>query len=299
MVELSFHIYYPHNLFFLADNILQWDIHCRGFFKKEYPYLFLKLKKYLSAYRKMRKKYGWGENNLEKFFLVSHLSQSKKGLEKLPKKDKELLLKIINDLDLEIRDNWNAQKRILCSWKDVIEDYWKDNHSLAVKEIESFLNLKMPRKIKIFILLTTRGTGGGANLGKKGVTLEIGDLRIPLVKSFELLIHELIHFTELTNNKDTEIELKNLGLKNSGKVPETLLAKEAIVNLLCPNGLLSQKLNIGKCEICKPLDDNYQKKLYEYKKILESLVFDYFYNKDKKDYWSDFLPEMVKVLRKS
>jgi hypothetical protein len=297
MITLNFYTYYPHNLFFLADNILEWDIHCRSFFKKEYPYLFLKLKKYLPAYQKMRRKYGWGENNLEKFFLTPNLSQAKKRIENLPKKDRELLLKVINDLDLEIRDNWNNQKRILGSWIDIIEDYWEDNQHLITKEIESFLDLEVPERINVFIVLSTRGTGGATNLDKKGITLEIGDLRIPLIRSFELLIHELIHFTEIKNNRDTEKELENFGLDSSDKIPETLLAKEAIVNLLCPEGLLTQKLKIGKCKNYKPLNDIYQKKLYEYKKMLKKIVSNYFYNKEKRNYWNDFLLEVAEIIK--
>ena len=276
------------------DNLSGWDIHCRMFLRKEFPYLFKLIKKFLPAYRKMRKKYGWGEKNLERYFVEPDLKQVKRNLQKLPKKDQYLILKIIDVLDKEIKPHWTEKEEILKCLIRILEKYWKKYSQKAITEIEQFLDLKVPRKIEVFILFTLRGTSGGGNIGKKGVTLEIGDLRMPLINSFDVLLHELIHFIEIVDDRDTEKKLEKYGLKRKGE----LLIREAIVGLLCPKGFLSEKLKIGKFKISKYRGDKHYETLFKYKKLLQKIVSDYFKNKEKQNYWEDFLPKVAAFIKK-
>jgi len=299
MTKVNFTIYYPHNLYFLMDNLSEWDIHCRSFFRQEFPGLFLSIKNLLPSYRKLRKKYGWEKKNLERFFLESEMKKVKNNLVKIPNEEQKIILKILDILDKKFKVYWPEKERVLKQKTKALKGYWKKYSQQAIREIEQFLDLKIPEQIEIFVLYTPRGTGGGANLGKRGLTLEIGDSRTPLIISFELLLHELIHFAEIVNRKETEKELKKLGLRDKGIIPETLLAKEAIVNLLCPHGILSEKLKIGKFLIQEYRGDKYQEELFKYQKLLQYLVGSYFRNKKQLNYWNDFLPEIAKLIKKN
>ncbi len=297
--RLKFNIYYPHNLFFLMDNLSEWDIHCRPFFRQEFPDLFLDIKNLLPSYRKLRRKYGWEEKNTERFFLESEMKKVKNNLGQISNKEQKIILKILDILDKKFKASWPEKERGLKQKTKALKRYWEKYFQQAVKEIEQFLDLKVPRQIEIFVLYTPRGTGGGVNLGKRGLTLEIGDSNTPLIISFELLLHELIHFTEIANHRETEKELKKLGLSEKGEVSETLLTKEAIVNLLCPHGFLSEKLKFGKFLIHEYRGDKYQEELFRYQKLLQDLVGSYFRNKKQVNYWNNFLPEVVKFVKRN
>lgn len=280
------------------DNLSGWSIHCRSFFEKEFPILFRSIKKFLPVYRKMRKKYGWGDNSIEKLFLESDFKDVKINLKILPKRDRELILKILDVLDKQLKSQWVERKKLLEHLIETLAKYWKKYSQKAIKEIEELLDLKLPEQIEIYILFTPRGTGGGVNISETGITLEIGDSHIPLIISFELLLHELIHFTEIVNHKETEKELKKLGLSEKGEISETLLVKEAIVNLLCPHGVLSKTLKIGKFFIRKKPRDRYEKELINYQRLLKNLLIDYFKNKKDQNYWNDFLPKIADFIKK-
>ncbi len=298
MTKLKFNIYYPHNLYFLMDNLSGWDVHCRSFLKEEFPDLFLSIKRLLPAYRKIRRKYGWETESIERFFLESEMKRVVKNLAKISIKEQKIILKIVDILDKKLKPLWLKKEKVLKCRIEDLNKHWKQYSNQAVKEIERFLDLKIPKKTEVFILFTPRGTGGGANLGKKGFTLEAGDPRTPSIISFEVLLHELIHFTEIVNNKETEKELRKYRLRRQGSFSESLLIKEAIVNLLCPHGFLSEKLKIGKFFIPQSAKNNYEAELFKKQILLKELVLEYFKSKKHRDYRNDFLPKIASVIKK-
>jgi hypothetical protein len=295
MSRLKFNVYYPHNIYFLIDNLSGWSIHCRLSSRKYFPEVYEFLKKDLVKYARIRKKYGWGKNSLELLFLEPNLREVKENLTKLPKKERIFLLNMLEKLNKLYGKELNSRFLYLQPKVLQLNREWSKFEKDAIAALERFSDLNFPKKISVFVLFRQEGSGGGANIGNKGITIEIGNS--PVTWSVETLIHELSHYLENINDKSTRRRLADLGVASKGELNDAMLANEAITGLLAPNGFLSEKLGLSKFNF-EPWRkaDKYKIKLAKFKHKLRKLVKDYFENKKGRNYWRDFLPEIAKAV---
>lgn len=296
MGRLKFHLYYPHNLFFLIDNLSGWSRHCRIFYRKHFVAQYKFLKPNLNRYVKIRKKYGWGK--IEPIFIKPTLQIVRKNLAKLPKGEKLFLQNILNSLNKKYGKELKSKCAHLQPKIIQLKKAWYKIEKRVITFLETFNDLQFPKKINVFVLFRPEGTGsgGGANLGKLGITIEVGGG--PIRHDIETLIHELKHYLEIANNKSAQRELTKLGLSSKGELNNAMIANEAITGLLAPNGFLSETIRLSKFKLepwHKP--DKYKIKLAKFKRKLAKIVKNYFENKKGRNYYKDFLPQVAKVLK--
>ena len=293
-MDLKFKISYPLNLFQLVDNLSNWSVSNRDYYKNHYPEIHKVLKPFFKDYITVRKKYGWGR--MEPFFVTSSLKVADQRLKnKLTKQEYLAVSTPIKLADKHFKEIFVKRKLFLKQFGFLLQAVHDKYGKAASQEISKVLDIETPEKVNVFLIFNPHGGGGGSNLGGAGITIEIGDLRYSPAYKYDVILHEIIHFTE-----DYHDRRKKWISADRFKAVDRLI-EEAITKIFVPKGLISAKIGLANyvpIPTFKTTKPTYLK-IRKYIKTIEPLAQEYYDNVDKQNFWNDFLPKVVRHLKKN
>lgn len=286
---------YTENLFFFVSNLSEFHFSCRKEYNQEWQKITGKLseeeKKSLRDFSVIAKKYGFDSKNtyLGVPFFLSPEKQKMEAVEKiLDEKEFRVIFKTLElfkpKFELIYRkkelDKWiKIQSKILESEK--IQN--------IIKEISSLLGSdKYPKEINIHLLgfISPRAlAAGGANLGKRDITLEMPVNRIEEwigEWGVYVALHEISHiiFENSTAEKIIKNKIKNISINKIKNIkPERdlyNLMKEIALELCAPSGYICEKNSKKIKPLSEILITNLDKKIEEFEKYKKNKNTSYY-----------------------
>jgi len=172
------------------------------------------------------------------------------------------LKKVFSTFSCRFNNLFNEDSEYLQEWKKTLKE--RINNKELIQNFNSTLSFlfntkPLEKNIKIYLLLSSPSQcGGGANMDKKSITLEIS--RYPISKANQvvgIIWHELIH---LYFEKSYYMPL----LERKFDQETANLVKEATASFLLPNGILGKSfLNINKLSLNIKISTDYNKLLLD------------------------------------
>lgn len=244
-MKLEFKISKWANFYFFIQNLSEWHFSNRKdyneLWRKELGNFSLKEENALKRFKQIRLSYPSGKTFFEQSF--SKEDDPWQKLKNNLEPDKYKIIKEIFDLfknkfeilfkkDLPFLEQWQRELRKTANEKNLIENITK---ILSVL-FNTFLSKE---KVKIYLLFSASNhTGGGANINKQSISVEIS--RYPIEQTGQVLgiiWHEIIHL--LFQN----YFFFSLLLKHFPENPKMAnLINEATISALFPGGILGIRL---------------------------------------------------------
>lgn len=246
------------NQFFFISNLTEWHFSCREGYNK----IWLKQTGSLSGeeiqiLKKMKKlllKYSFGSKFLGIPFIAAPDTVVWKEVEKwVSEIEYNDLKKIFSTLKPRFERIWQNEKMKLAGWKNTLtKELAEQKYQNLEKNIEAFFSQKPQfHNIDVYLLISATGSGGGANIGPRRVTVECTALPAGQIQQvLGMLYHEVIHlafeygyyqnllrrFLGSIENKFSEKHAffgigRGLGV----------IINEAVVSSLLPEGYLASK----------------------------------------------------------
>lgn len=259
--------------YFFIQNLSEWHFSNRKdyniMWRKEVRPFTHEQEKALKLFKKIHKNYSFGKNYLgHYFFLRKNPLEDLKN--KLPKKDFNDIESIFSLFEEEFKIFYKRELPLLKKWKNNLEK--KINNPKIIKSILKTLNALyntniQSKKVKIYLLPSSpKAAGGGANVGKDGISLECSRLSLNQINRVIAIIwHEMVHcffekeyfFPLIKNEFPQDRDAVNL-------------IKEATASSLFPNGVLGKKILKTKGEsLNRKLPNKYNKPII---KLTESYI---------------------------
>ncbi|MEW5907681.1 MAG: hypothetical protein AB1643_00645 [Patescibacteria group bacterium] len=192
------------NLFFFVSNLAEWHFSCRKeyniFWRNNLPHFTQEENVVLKLFKKILKQYqGKSENKMSFPFLANAvIKKNLKYIEKkINKSEKEIVRKVIKLFQPKFQKIWRENhcnlRRFIVLVKEL--DYVKKIKK-SLELIEIYFGKTNCKKITVYLLIAPKNQwgGGGANIGPKRITLEIGDIsKRGIDWILRTLIHEATH----------------------------------------------------------------------------------------------------------
>jgi hypothetical protein len=291
-MEFKFIINKWSNFYFFVQNLSNWHFSCRKkyniLWQKELGKLSSEEKKALKIFKKIRLRYGPGKTCFEKaFFTKRHPWQLLSST--LTVKEYQDIDKIFVIFQNKFEKFYRKEYPFLQRWQKLLNK--TTNNKTLNKKITRVLdvlystNTTDKKTVNVYLLPSSpNAIGGGANIDKKCISLEIS--HYPIEKSnhaLGIIWHEIIH---LVFEKEYFFPILKKSFPNDRGALN--LIKEITHRALFPRGILAKKflrINRSKKELLhrkisplrtkqilslvspyiqknKPLDDQYVKKLF-------------------------------------
>jgi hypothetical protein len=284
---LNIHIYRPLMVFSYVDNFSDWSLRCRQVYKRFEQEMYEDASKNidLGEYAKVRKKYGHGRNNLIHAFQTESMKEAERRVLEITKseKDTKTVMDAVRYLEHRYYERWDAFEGDLARCRDALQALWKAKSKEIILDISRFLDLRVPAEVPFYLIHMKRGSAGMAR--GDGITVEMGDPE-HAEWALDTVIHEMMHYTEIVGKRDTKELLRKEGLALGGaeEISPADSVGEAIFGLVTPDGLLSERIGIGKRKdlkerLARTDLPEVQRRLYQDETRLKDIVDDYFTRK--------------------
>ena len=258
-MTIKFQISETANFWHFVSNLVSWHDSVRLYYRDywlDQTGDFTEIEeKCLEKLKDFFKKYTYGENYWGKVFLLGNNNVWEKAGQKFTASEIELLKEASEVFYRRFRKIWDIDQHLLKVWKIRLEKTSKRfvTESL-IQDLDVFFNYKQPLKsVTVFLLMCEKRNdpaGGGANLGKGYLTLEVSRADYDAIRPAWLLFwHELTHnlwqedsSTYQQLRRDFSDQMKNEGL--DGKIlqiPTSRIINEVVVDSLFPKGYLAKK----------------------------------------------------------
>lgn len=280
------------NFYFFVSNLSEWHFSCgkyhNDFWRKELGCFSKKEKKALIKFKKVRLKYSAGKSLFETAFFTK-----KNPFLELRKKMSANEYKVVMETFITLETKFNLLYKkdfpLLKKWKNKL-DMSANNKikTIAIIKILKILFKISPiiKKCDVYLMLSSDGhTGGGANIDKKSVSLEISRHSLKNINHASSVIwHEVVHL--LFQRSYFDLALMKI-LKNHQKAK---IANEIIISSLFPRGVLGKKFFKNKLanKIYPKINTKQTKKIL---KATESFVL------SKKAFDERYIEEVFDVLK--
>lgn len=265
-MKFKFHIYKTGNLFFFVSNLTEWHFACRLHYneiwiKKTGP-LSKKEKEALASFKKILLKYHYGKEYLgrplEGYSDKTAWLKLKMWVTPIEYEEIQKILKLFEPRFEKI---WNEEYPKLLKHKKRLEGRELKAKSI-LKDLNTFFGSKVEvNTINSFLFISAMGGGGGANIGKAKITLDISG-RNDLNSIFPLIWHEAIHALyqdKIIVETEKYIEINKIKF-NIYKHNTIAIISESIVDSLFPDGLLAHKhFNITPRRFTKKIRETLKK----------------------------------------
>lgn len=253
------------NHFFFAANLSEWHFSCRQTYNKKWQELLGPLtnseKKSLVKFCKILKDFGFKEiqpgilNSLGSAFIIGQNKNDvyKELLTDISKNDVDIVKNSLDLMEYKFNIWWKKIENTLLKNKQILEqELISDRTKKIIGIIENFFNIESTANaIDVYLLGQPDSNymgGGGANIGKNRLTLEVNQL-IPNHSSTEhalgVIFHETGHLIfmqpsifnlikECLNERRIDLRRKFF----PEQVDPLTIVNEAILESLIPNGYL-------------------------------------------------------------
>jgi hypothetical protein len=279
-MKLYFHITKTGNLFHFISNLVDWHFSVRSSYKKYWlkktGNLTSEDKIWLNKAKVLFQEHGFSSNNNWSTVLLRRPEDDlwQVAEERFGKKDTDRFREIHDYFLPRFEKIWPAEKKLLSSWENKLQESLGTYTPNALLDDLNTLFGVVPdfsNDIKVILLLSSPASmGGGANVGKGGITLEISNMQLEKTKEVWLLFwHELIHVYWERNNEYMNMIKNYLDKTNitsfSKNIPAKVVIKEAVMESLIPYGFLAQRHFSfkSKAHTLKKLQDYVGKKRLE------------------------------------
>jgi hypothetical protein len=246
------------NFYFFVQNLAEWHFSNRkdynDLWRKELGKFSLKEEKALEKFREIRKRYRQSRTYFELAFFTT--KNPWKFLERnLPTKEYKIVKEIFELFRNKFEKIYKKDLPLLKKWKKVLNKELNNQNFIksVVKILSKLFNTSpVETNIDVYLLFSSvNGSGGGANINEKSITMEIS--RLPLDKlnhSLGIMWHEIIHLLFQNNY------FYPLLIKQFAQSPADLI-NEAVNASLFPKGILGIRLlnNESANRLMKNIDE--------------------------------------------
>ncbi len=231
------------NFYFFVQNLSEWHFSARKEYnkvwKEELGIFSEKEKRLLHQFAKIHKKYSFGKRCLGQYFFGENPWE--KAEEKISSKHFNKIKETFDILRKKFETVYKKDKVKLDKWrKKLVKEVEKKETEEILEILSTLYNINPTEDVLDVYLLLSAGekVGGGANLEKKNITIELS--QAPLDNTNRILgvmWHEIIH---LLFEKPTFISL----IKNivSSSLDTNLPINEIAASSLFPRGILGIRL---------------------------------------------------------
>ncbi|MDD4762053.1 MAG: hypothetical protein PHZ25_03475 [Candidatus Pacebacteria bacterium] len=232
------------NFYFFIQNLSEWHFSNR----KDYNVLWcnkvgelsLKEKDVLQQLKEIHSRHSFGKSYLGKYFFLKQDPWMNLGRE-LPEEDFKKIKDVFYVLEGKFDLLWNEELPLLKRWEKELQI--KANDPLISKYVIDILNalfnIKVAKsKIGVYLLFSSEEhTGGGANINKKNVTIEVSRYPVENIEHvLGIIWHETIHLR--FQNK----HFFSLVLKQTHDRKKANLINEIVISSLFPRGILGVRI---------------------------------------------------------
>lgn len=258
-MTIKFRISEKANFWHFMSNLFNWHDSVRLYYKDYWlgqtGTLTKREEGYLEKLGDFFKKYNYGKKYWGQTLLLENDNIWEKARQNFTKSELTLLKKIFEIFYPRFKKIWEIDQYLLRVWKVKLERTSKKFITkLLIDDLNSFFNIDL-REIKVTIILLLCDkrfdpVGGGANLGKGYVALELSRADYDAIRPAWLIFwHELTHnlweedsfiYQQLRRNLSDQIKAEGL----EGKIlhiPVSRIINEAVVDSLFPKGYLAKK----------------------------------------------------------
>lgn len=202
-LTLNFRVTYPANLFYVIDQVSQWDYHThvyyRSFWDEEFGFSS-KDNAIVQDYKEVRQKYTWGK--LEPiFFSVETLDEAWREMDKAMSKDeRETIKETLLHFQPKFSKLWDDSGYLVEKGKQVVENITPEMRQMF-DQVAGFYSSPAMEIDVMLILNPAVGIGGGYNGGR--IAFEIGR-EVPMDRLIPVLFHEVFHAFQETHEEAIE-----------------------------------------------------------------------------------------------
>lgn len=318
-MRIQFKISQTANFWHFVSNLVGWHdsvrLYYRDYWLEQTGPLTKAEDECLKELEDFFRKYTYGENYWGKVLLLVGENVWEKVGQKFTADETALLKKVFNVFSSRFKKIWDIDRDLLELWKTRLE---KTSSRFAKKDIVRDLNAFFNsgpslEKATVLLLLCDKRinpAGGGANLGKGYLTLEVSRADVDAVRPAWLIFwHEITHHLWQENSldyqqlrRDLSEKMKNEGLEGKIlQIPIPRILNEVVVDSLFPYGYLSEKhLDFPVEAIFSRFDDKREGKKfkvedwrYYFPYWLKDLAKEYIETKKKID--SQFFDEIKRL----
>ncbi|MBR9707270.1 MAG: hypothetical protein GOV15_02435 [Candidatus Diapherotrites archaeon] len=313
-MKVKFIAAYPVSLFDFVDDLSNWSEHARSEFSKEFKGKLSKAqKKLLDKYVKVRKKKGnnWSSPFQVRFCRKQTLTVAMSTLDKtLKPSDAKVVKRVFKEFHKVFAPIYEEDEHYVLQYKKDLEREWKPVSKKCLKAIEELYNVKWGKfsKFEVFLpfhggkkQVTSKGgfsTSGGNNIGLNAITIDVYRYEPSerlIARNLATMIHELTH--AVYSSKKQGNMVRTLLIKEYGfSRPRASVLEEAINDSFAPGGFLTQELFELKSRfrVSRKSDTYYDVARDSVRRLINNLAKDYYKHRAERDFWTDFLPLVVK-----
>ena len=291
-------------MFSYLDNFSEWSIRCRKDYGRFEPEMYADASKNLDLdeYARIRKRYGHGQNNLIRAFQTGRMEEVERNVLELTQNAEETgtIMDAVKYLEKNYKERWEHAEKALMRCEEELQALWKAKSEEIIRDISRFLDLRVPEEVPIYLVYMQRGSAGMAR--DDGIMVEMGDLR-DIEGMLDTVVHEIMHYTEIVGKRSTKelLEKKGLALGGAEDISPADSVGEAIFGLVAPDGLLSERIRIGRMKdlqekLSRKDLPEMQRRLYLDEIRLKEAVGDYFARKvveGEKLSYTDYLIQKI------
>lgn len=248
------------NFYFFVQNLSEWHFSSRKSYNNYWRSILPKFTKekeiYLRKFGKILKKYEKSQNdvNFPIFAKICEEKHFKNIIKNLNLNEKKIFIKTFKLFDSDFKKIWEESFPRLRYFQKQCD--FNDNVKIqkALKLVQYFFGKTSCPQIIIYLLIASQTDwgGGGANIGKRRITLEIGDLSTRGIKhSLSIALHEITHICYQDNfktliKKFVEVipkkEYENFKIVNFFNGDLKIVINEAITSSIIAKGIIDEKI---------------------------------------------------------
>lgn len=233
------------NFYFFVQNLSEWHFSNKkdynDLWRKELGEFSVDEETAIKKFKEIRLKYKVTRTPFECAFFISH-DPWRELKENFPAEEYKMIQEIFNKLESKFNLLWEKDLSLLMQWQKELDS--KINEPSLIKSIMDMLNIlfnttSSESEVKIYLLFSSPNhTGGGANIDKQSISLEIS--RYPIQDSSHaigIIWHETIHLC-FQNRYFFPLVLKQFTADRQ----RVDLINEIVIGSLFPRGILGIRL---------------------------------------------------------
>lgn len=247
------------NFWHFVSNLVSWHdsvrLYYRDYWLDQTGPLTQIEEKYLEKLKIFFSRYTYGKNYWGQVLLLGNDNNWEKTRQSFTASEVTLLTKASEVFYPRFKKIWDIDQHLLQIWKTRLgKTSQKFVTESLIQDLNIFFNFKQPqKKMTVFLLMCEKRNdpaGGGANLGKGYLTLEVSRADYDAIRPAWLLFwHELTHnlwqegsstYQKLRRNLSDQIKSEGMEGKIL-QIPISRIINEVVVDSLFPKGYLAKK----------------------------------------------------------